>query len=326
MRLPGLDGSNPLGFLAALGVLRVLDEAAKLRHTPAPLLGWEGASWAPVLHRVGSLEVIATAVEHDARVWSDARRIRLAYPKLEKSGVKVFRGLKPSVAALSAWLAECLDEGDREVLDCAAALTAEPATELIPEAKRPQVADYFAVSCAFDPSAPLDLSTLPTAFDFTTRNTQFLDQVRLIGEIIDKDLLLAALTGDDSAGGRFAGRTMGWDPLAERPAALYSYGRQPNPALEWCAFRSLPFFPVFGKGGELHTTGCSGRRKEGTFTWALWEPPIGTKVVRSLLSYPGLGDVTGGTRTAMGLSRVFRVRLAKAADGYTGVFSPTRTS
>ncbi len=53
--LTGLDGSNPLAFLAALGLLRVLDHRARQhRHngrTPTtPKLAWlDEGGWRPVL-------------------------------------------------------------------------------------------------------------------------------------------------------------------------------------------------------------------------------------------------------------------------------------
>jgi hypothetical protein len=326
VRLPGLDGSNPLGFLAALGVLRILDEAAQKERAPAPRLSWDEASAQPVLHRVDTVEALRDAIVDDVKMWGDDRAIGLVYPKAEKAGVKAFRGLKPPVAVLRGWLNECLREPmDWEMLGLAAALTAETATEAIPEKKLAGPADYEAISCPFDPSASTALSTLPTAFDFTTRNAQFLDQVRLIREGLDGEIIFDALSGQAGADGAFSGRTMGWDPAAERPAALYSYGRQPSPVLEWCAFRSLPFFPVFGRDGKLHTTACTGRRKDGTFTWPLWRPPIGARVIRSLLSYPSMGELTNGQRNLLGVLRILQVTLDKAADGYTGVFSPTRT-
>lgn len=326
VRLPGLDGSNPLGFLAALGVLRIADEAARGKRTRPPLLSWDEATAQPILHEVESVEGIRDAILDDARLWGEQRAIRLMYPKVEKAGVKPFRGLKPPVAVLRAWLKQCLqDPVDREMLDLAAALTAETATEVIPEKKAPVPADYEAISCPLDPSGSAALSTLPTAFDFTTRNVQFLDQVRLIREELDGETVLDALLGNPPTDGTSSGRTMGWDPAAERPAALYSYGRQPSPALEWCAFRALPFFPVFGTAGVLHTTSCSGRRKDGVFTWALWSAPLGSRVVRSWLSYANIGELNSATRQLLGLSRVLRVTLGKAADGYTGVFSPTHT-
>jgi len=326
VRLPGLDGSNPLGFLAALGVLRIADARARLNGGPAPLLSWDETSSQPLFQEVDRIELLRDAILDDAAVWAGVRATGLLYPKVEKGGVKAFRGLKPPVAVLRGWLISCLDEPvDREILDLAASLTAETATEDIPDKKLATLADYESVSCPLDPSGSTTTSTLPTAFDFTTRNTQFLDQARLIRENLDAEIVLAALTGQSMADDRLSGRTMGWDPAAERPAALYSYGRQPNPVLEWCAFRSLPFFPVFGSSGKLHTTACTGRRKEGAFTWALWSPPIGARVIRSWVSYNGLAQLTHGARQRLGVSRVLQVTLGKAADGYTGVFSPTRT-
>jgi len=50
LRLPGLDGSNPLGFLAALGLLRVVDASTPTDAQP-PRMQWvtAGATWVPEL-------------------------------------------------------------------------------------------------------------------------------------------------------------------------------------------------------------------------------------------------------------------------------------
>jgi hypothetical protein len=38
-----------------------------------------------------------------------------------------------------------------------------------------------------------------------------------------------------------------------------------------------------------------------------------------------MGELTNGQRNLLGVLRILQVTLDKAADGYTGVFSPTRT-
>jgi hypothetical protein len=51
LELPGLDGANPLGFLAALGTLATLDKAGETKAR----LGWRrSVKWTPVLESVSS--------------------------------------------------------------------------------------------------------------------------------------------------------------------------------------------------------------------------------------------------------------------------------
>jgi hypothetical protein len=49
IELPGLDGTNPLAYLAALGVLRTLNEAAAMHGPGAPTLRWASPDWRPVV-------------------------------------------------------------------------------------------------------------------------------------------------------------------------------------------------------------------------------------------------------------------------------------
>lgn len=320
--LPGLQGASPLEFLAALGTLRALHDYSQRVRKMAPRLSWRDGTWHAMIHDAGDLDEICAALKSDAELWADAAIFNFQYPKIEKNGVKSFRGLNAPVVAWRAWLKNRQLTGDNDSLDIGAALTAETATEAIPEKSRPGESEFSAVNCPYD-GDNFDRKTLPTAFDFTSRNAQFLDQVRLIREALSESHFQAALRGFDFESSA-SGRTLGWDPLSDRPAALYSYGSSVNPALEWLAFRGLVFFPVFGKGERLHTTACRGRRKNGIFTWMLWEPPASVPVVHSLLSYSGVDKLTDSERRLLGILQVFRVDLTKAADGYTGIFSPTR--
>lgn len=319
--LPGLSGLNPLDFLAALGTLRILDEGAD--QSQKPRLAWESGSWNPILHGPETLDAVVDTIAADCSRWRDAPVLQFAYPKVEKGGAKSFRGLRAPIASWRAWLASSVESGERSSLDLFAALASESAVDQIPDAKRPSQDDFAAVGSPFDPAAPQDQSTQPTAFDFTSRNAQFRDQVRLILKVVDAASLRAGFRGETSPAESFD-RTMNWDPSADQPAALYSYGRQTNPALEWLAFRGLAFFPVLCRNGRPVTTACRGRRKDGRFVWPLWEPRCTTNVLRSLVAYPSLEEMGPKEKQVLGISQVVEAGLTKAADGYTGVFSPSR--
>jgi hypothetical protein len=79
-----------------------------------------------------------------------------------------------------------------------------------------------------------------------------------------------------------------------------------------------------GRGGALATTACTGRRKDGTFVWPLWEEPAGPESVRSLVAWPALDRLDAGRRRALGIAALLAADLTKKADGYAGMFSPAR--
>ena len=81
-----------------------------------------------------------------------------------------------------------------------------------------------------------------------------------------------------------------WDPIDDRRHAL----RWKNPSgdavqtmrgANRLAIEALPLLPTSPGERRLHTTGFSERRGEGVhFTWPIWETPLAVELVRSLLS------------------------------------------
>lgn len=320
--LPGLDGGTPLGFLAGLGVLRVLRGREDERSTQEPRLSWQlDDHWHPVVHGVeGDLETIVERVAHDAEAWATAPVLEFRYPKREKRGVKPVGALAAPVAVYRAWLKDRLDAGDQESLEYAGALAFEAANE--PRKGGVTEEDLRRNGVPYDNAAPIDHSTLPTVFDFTSRNAQFLEQVAQIRKALDADSIRDTLR--DGAPDPRADRTLDWDPVADAPGAIYGwrlFGLRPT--AEWLAFRGLAFFPVAGRNGHLRTTACRGRRKTGEFIWPLWEVEATEPTIASLLRCPDLDRLDLATRRERGIVQVFRSRLTKKADGYSGMFAPT---
>jgi hypothetical protein len=58
--LTGLQGADPLAFLAALSVSRVLDHQARRHCQPLPRLAWKDEGWRPAIHGWSCLSSEAT--------------------------------------------------------------------------------------------------------------------------------------------------------------------------------------------------------------------------------------------------------------------------
>jgi hypothetical protein len=320
--LEGLDGGTPLGFLAGLGTQRVLADRAAGAGAAPPGLSWRSLdAWRPVLHGPPSVDAVVGAVHDDATTWKDAPILTFRYFKVEKKGARPVGGLRAPVAVLRSWLTRMRAASDEVSLAYASALMCETATEVIDEPAAPEQLAEDGIEA--DPGAPLDRSALPTFFDFTSRNAQFLEQVEEIRAHLGYDAIKAGLTTGE--GDPTARRSMDWDPGADTPGAIYTgYSRGFLPVAEWLAFRGLVCLPVTGVGGQLTTTGCMGRRKNGTFVWPLWRDPVGPETVRSLVAWPRLDGLDGARRRALGIATVLAADLTKKADGYAGMFSPTR--
>lgn len=315
--LEGLDGGTPLGFFAALGVQQALAAAQ-----PSTLLSWKLLdAWRPVLHGPTSIDEVVDAVRDDAGKWETAPILAFRYLKQEKNGPKEVGGLRAPVGVLRKWMLHRRSAADETSLAYACALMCETATEPLEEAVGPDVLAKRGIEV--DDGAPLDRVTMPTFFDFTSRNAQFLEQVAAIRAYLDRSVVEAGLVH-----GRLdprAPRTLYWDPSADTPAAIYTgFAGGFLPAAEWLAFRGLVCFPLAGSGSRLVATACSGRRKEGELVWPLWGAPAGIDAVRSLVAHPGLARLDGAARAALGISTVLRAALTKQADGKTGMFSPAQ--
>jgi hypothetical protein len=258
--LKGLNGSNPLGFMASVGLLRLLDREPG----SAARLGFadDGTfhAWIDCDLNLDVAEVVA----RDAAVAAGTQPWRLEYMKMEKKGPKPVADLKAPPEDFSRFLATAIGEwkaGSAERADYAAAY----ATDVARDGKE---------------------NTKPTALHFTAANQQFLGTVEesrgaVTREWVDRALHFPRQTA--------RGQNLRWDPDAERSRALMGVnptddGTVVNAPLEWLAFRGLPAFRCFPIGNRIVTCGVSGRRQhELQFHWPVWSCAASYATVRSLL-------------------------------------------
>ncbi len=291
--LTGLDGSSPLGFMAAVGLLRIVHRQAN-----SVRLGFlSDGTFRPVLDRV-DLDV-ARVVTDDASQGSGTRPWSLQYDKQEKRGTKVVADLKAPPDVFTRFLEYAVDQwvdGADEASAYAAA---------------------FGTSVAVDGKG----NTKPTAFHFTAANQQFLGTLEAIRSSITLEWTTCSLFEEHA---NRPGANLRWDPAAERNWALMAgnpndEGTQVNAPLEWLAFRALPLFPCVPQGTRVITTGVSGRGDSMRFSWPLWSPPASKETVQSLLQMPwGNGQPEARQR---GVFAVCRSPIRRTAQGF-GNFGP----
>lgn len=295
IQLPGVDGSNPLGFLAALGLLRVL---------PRAKLGFaaDGSfkAFVDALH-VGESE-LAKVVWDDAQAAEDhSAPWRFTYTKAatKKQGPQEVADLKPPPADFSRFLAACVDSwlrGDDEAVAYAAA---------------------FGTDIAIDGKG----NTKPTAFHFTAAQQTFLGMVDQIRALVTEEWVAKSLyEGHEQR----SGSNLRWDPGAERYWALMANdpsgeGTRVNAPLEWLAFRGLPLLPSFPQNMRIITTGVRGKGDEMTFTWPLWTAPASLHTTRSVLQV----DWTRGAkwRAMCGIFAICTSAIRRSSQGF-GNFGP----
>lgn len=259
--LKGLGGSNPLGFMASVGLLRLLEV-----HGHRARLCFTGDGGFPAcIECTLALDHILGAVTRDAEAAAGHQPWRLEYEKQEKKRIKIVADLKAPPDQFRRFLASAIDEwlnGRAEQSDYAAA---------------------YGTDVAVDGNG----NTKPTAFHFTAANQQFLGAVEESRSKITRHWVEESL--DNRDGKTKAGSNLRWDPDAERSRALMGVnpideGTTVNAPLEWLAFRGLPAFPCVPIASRILTCGVTGRRQDDLrFHWPLWACMTDFATVRSLL-------------------------------------------
>lgn len=298
MRLSAIDGGNPLGFLCALGTLRL----SSLRWPDAKVrLRWvlDGV-WQPEIEvPVQTEKELCTALAEGEELAAPAAEF---VKQLDSANVTVRPEKFGSAVKQAALIASA---SDRRQADFYASFGSEVCKD--EKLDRIQYTDL----CFITGSGHQD-------FLLTAQN---------LGEVISAEYLEQALF--QSWKDQDKGNSFRWNPSDARSYAL----RWGNPSKEgawtvwganWLAFEALPLFPSFPDGKELKTTGFSFfREKEQQnwpgFRWPIWQASLTLDTVRCLLSHPLLHekDLKREELEAMGVKQLYkadRVRIGKGAN------------
>lgn len=263
--LKGLNGSNPLGFMASVGLLRLLSQ----RCGPARLGFTEDGTFRAWVECDSVLSVadIVDVIETDAVDAKCPQSWWLEYKKTEKGGTKTVADLKAPPDKFLQFLALAINEWTKG---------------------RPERAEY-AAAYGTDVAVDGKGNTKPTALHFTAANQQFLGALENeIRSRVTREWIKESL--DDGTDKTKPGSNLRWDPDAERSRALMGVnpnddGTAVNAPLEWLAFRGLPFFRCVPIGDRIVTCGVTGRRHEDfRFHWPLWSCGASCAAVNTLIS------------------------------------------
>ncbi len=294
--LAGIDGSNPLGFLAALGLLRLVP-SARLAFLD------DGSFRARLEGTDATADELAACIKADVDTGGAADAPwRFTYTKAatKKQDAQEVADLKPPPEAFKQFLARAVAAwraGHRESADYAAA---------------------YATDVAVDGKG----NTKPTAFHFTAAQQTFLGAVEGIRAGLTLDWIRASLFEGHA---ERPGSNLRWDPGAERNWALMANnpsgeGTRVDAPMEWLAFRGLPLLPSFPRGARVATTGVTGRGEEMAFTWPLWRIPASLPTARSLLQV-AVAEAASA-RVARGVFAVCTSAIRRTSQGF-GNFGPS---
>lgn len=296
IHLAGVDGSNPVGFLAALGLVRLV---------PRAKIGFsdDGSFLAFVDDIDGRSPDIAILVSEDAKAAGDRNAPwRFSYMKAasKKQGPQEVADLKPPPGEFKRFLAICV----------AAWLAGK------------EDAAGYAAAYGTDVAVDGNGNTKPTALHFTAAQQTFLGTVESIRASVTHEWVRSSLFQGHA---EKPGKNLRWDPSSERNWALMgknpsSDGTRVNAPLEWLAFRGLPFLPSFPRRNRIITTGIAGRGDEMNFTWPLWTLPASARTTKSVIQVDWTGDAAG--RSARGIFATCTSSIRRTNQGF-GNFGPS---
>ncbi len=264
--LNGLDGANPLAFLAALGTLRVINEHKTVSPSDWRML-WEQSQgyWSPVI----SGDIPLTKEELIQIIMSKSG-------KAENHPVKLFPydDLKISCGDFYHVAHDAQNK---------ATFTDH------------QYADFIsAFGCESLPVSENDTDIQDTALRTMSGagHQHFIGFMRellvnTIPEHLQSSLFEPWQYSDPKP-------SLRWDPFDDRRYALRWKEPSGDPirtmrGANRLAIEALPLFPTSPTERKLHTTGFSqSRDKAVLFTWPIWETPLSIDTVRSLISFDEL--------------------------------------
>lgn len=293
--LTGLTGTNPLGFLAALGVQTLFEHEEE-----RPLLWWTDdiIPHAVVDDRFDVDRIIDCAMDRSFPAWltSPALNPRLGGKsddtgKFSRDGLRAYLEQANSDAPGNRFASALVAEGSYD----GAGATAKP-SDL-----------YFAAGPA-----------------------KFLSDARKILEKVEPEHLETGLLGPWSFDSDLPSFRwdVGDDPNYALAAAKPGVNKQTNPGPEGLALLGLSQYPVYGSHGRTLTQGCSGPwRRNGSFTWPLWTRPAGPGAVKSLLAhvdYSQQPTPRSEWYRAWGVSLIMRSTIKRSDQGGYGNMSPPR--
>lgn len=294
--LPGLDGTNPLGFLAAMGVLRVL---SLQKHDVK--LSWQlsGGTWRPELFGV-----------------------RVPLPELGAELHAAIRKLDHSAWSIDKKLpfeARVLRQNAQDAVLAASRTCRQRADNLA----------SFGVECFVDKDGAFEKTDLcmvragdSAGQGMTAYSKRIIETIR--PEQLQQAIETSWLYRDDQCALR-------WDPGEDKPYAVQwrnpsKVGALSEKGANCLALFGMTCFPVIPVKGQAKTTGFELQKSNQTaFTWPVWKHPINLGVIRSLLTLSELHQLQPDRRELelQGVAAAYRCYRIMTSQYYAN-FTPSQ--
>ena len=294
--LTGLEGTNPLGFLAALGV-QVASESER------PRLWW-------------SDDVTPHALVDG----------NFAIGRIADQARKLLAQWKGSPAMMPRH-----DDGTLMPKGDELKLTRDDIRAYVGQARKHEPGSALTTALVAEGSLDNKGVAKPSDLYFTAGQQKFLDMARKILNGASREDLIMGLEGPWNYASTLP--SLMWDVSDDRVYALSAGNpsderKLTNPGPEALAILGLSLYPVFAGRDRTLTQGCSGSWKSGCFSWPLWRKPASPDSVKSLLAHAYASDRRPAATErhrwfrAWGIAQVLRSPIRRSAQGGYGTFGP----
>ena len=296
--LPGLDGANPLAFLAALGVV-----SAVKGMFPEVRLGWRQTNhgWRP------SMQGCTEDKDRFSEQLNEA---------LQSASMTVFGTDKKMPFAVEKFSNALLDAQTRSSIANRrdADFLAGFGVESYPDKKANIFQDSHLRMVRSGDSSGQGLPFYAQAIRQATTLNHIQRALFHPWDYRDKDVTYS-LRWDPQEDQRYALRAD--DPSKSKGGSML--------AANALAIEALRCFPVFSVGGKARTTGFQVSAKgEIYFVWPIWTPMVGADTIQSLLTLPDFGTdpLPRSSLARMGVEEVYRSQRIRPNQYYAN-FSPS---
>jgi len=240
IQLEGIPGTTPIGFMAALGLLRVLgeDQGREVR------LSWDHAT--PRLHGMAGREELLNAL---------TSQIEGRHRDFEWNWADTAKGMTPDTYAQACRNAE-------------------------QQATRPARALAFLAAWGTEASLNDKGLIRYTWLDMTSGRQRLIANLRSVAAFLEASRRARGAFESALFGGPYENQSsFGWDPATIRQHAHEARApTDQKPAGKsgwiWLAAESLAWHPVLPRGDRARTTGCETLKSGGdmSYFWGLWSP------------------------------------------------------
>lgn len=281
--LPGLNGANPLAFLAALGVMRILTQHDSEYKT---MMSWNARSayLSPIIHT---------------------------------SSPSIF-----DESTLTQFIIDKLKSFDDHYIKMALDFYSDNSTHNLSKEIHNKNNSIYDIGWLSALGSSITDSSCNNQLQ-TVRTDYFEGNIKSIIQNTDDKHIKRALFQSWDYGDALNNQSLHWDPSEDRRHALQWDKPSGDPnrkesggmlGANRLGFEAIPLFTSFPFGDKLQTIGFTGNKANNTYwTWPIWKYPIQLHTIKSIMTMPDIHETAISPKQikklkSLGIHHLYRSR------------------